>query len=78
MPRTPTTSPSCHSSSSEHIPHQYINLKLCMNALLRQEDIATAVCLPNNECAAFTKIFFLDHLFQTIHQTERQLEQEKQ
>jgi hypothetical protein len=77
MPRTPTTSPSCH-SSSKHVPHRYINLELCMNAFLRREDIATAVHLTNNKCAAFTEILFLDHIFQTIHQTERQLEQEKQ
>jgi hypothetical protein len=49
-----------------------------MNALLWQEDIATAICLTNNKRAAFTKILFLDHIFQTIRQTERQLEQEKQ
>jgi hypothetical protein len=49
-----------------------------MNALLQQEGIATAIRLTNNECAAFIEILFLDHLFQTIHQTERQLKQEKQ
>jgi hypothetical protein len=32
----------------------------------------------NNERATFVWILFLDHLFQTIHQTEHQLEQEKQ
>jgi hypothetical protein len=49
-----------------------------MNALLQREDIATAVCLTNNKRAAFTKILFLNHIFQTICQTKRQLEQEKQ
>jgi hypothetical protein len=49
-----------------------------MNALLQREDIATAIRLTNNERSAFIEILFLDHLFQTIHQTERQLEQEKQ
>jgi hypothetical protein len=49
-----------------------------MNALSRQEDIATAIQLTNNKCTAFIEILFIDHLFQTIQQTERQLEQEKQ
>jgi hypothetical protein len=49
-----------------------------MNALLRWEDIATAIRLTNNKHAAFIEILFLDHLFQTIRQTERQLEQKKQ
>jgi hypothetical protein len=78
MPCTPTTSPSPHSSSSEHVPHQYINLELCMNALLQREDIATAIRLTNNKHAAFTEILFLDHIFQTICQTKQQLEQGKQ
>jgi hypothetical protein len=49
-----------------------------MNAFFRQEDIATAICLTNNERSAFTEIIFLNHLFQTIRQTEQQLEREKQ
>jgi hypothetical protein len=49
-----------------------------MNALSRREDIAIAIRLTNNKRAAFVKILFLDHLFQTIQQTEHQLEQEKQ
>jgi hypothetical protein len=49
-----------------------------MNALQRREDIATAIYLTNNKQSAFIKILFLDHLFQTIRQTECQLEQEKQ
>jgi hypothetical protein len=49
-----------------------------MNALLRREDIATAIHLTNNQWSAFTKIIFLNHLFQTIQQTKQQLEQEKQ
>jgi hypothetical protein len=49
-----------------------------MNALSKREDIATAIRLTNNERAAFVEILFLDHLFQTIQQTEHQLEQEKQ
>jgi hypothetical protein len=49
-----------------------------MNALQQREDIATAIRLTNNERATFVEILYLDHLFQTIHQTKRQLEQEKQ
>jgi hypothetical protein len=78
MPHTPATSASCHSSSSKHVPHWYINLEFCMNALLRREDIATAIRLTNNKHATLIEILFLNHLFQTICQTERQLEQEKQ
>jgi hypothetical protein len=78
MPRTSAMSSSRRSVSSEHVPHRYINLEYCMNALSRQEDIATAIQLTNNKRAAFIKILFLNHLFQTIRQTECQLEQEKQ
>jgi hypothetical protein len=49
-----------------------------MNALSRQEDIATAIRLTNNKRATFIEILFLDYLFQTIYQTKCQLEQEKQ
>jgi hypothetical protein len=49
-----------------------------MNTLQRREDIAIAIRLTNNERAAFVEILFLNHLFQTIRQTEHQLEQEKQ
>jgi hypothetical protein len=49
-----------------------------MNTLHRQEDIATTICLTNNERATFIEILFLNHLFQTICETKRQLEQEKQ
>jgi hypothetical protein len=49
-----------------------------MNAFLQPEDIATAIRLTNNERSAFTEIICLDHLFQTIRQTEQQLEREKQ
>jgi hypothetical protein len=49
-----------------------------MNALQWWEDIATAIHLTNNEHSTFIEILFLDHLFQTIRQTEQQLEQEKQ
>jgi hypothetical protein len=49
-----------------------------MNTLQRREDIATAIRLTNNERAAFVEILFFNHLFQTIRQTERQLEQGKQ
>jgi hypothetical protein len=78
MPCTSATSSSRCSVSSEQVPHQYINLEYCMNALSRQEDMATAIRLTNNEHTAFIKILFLNHLFQTIQQTERQLKQEKQ
>jgi hypothetical protein len=66
MPRTSATSSSRCSTFSQHVPHQYINLEFCMNALQRREDIATAIHLTNNERAAFIEILFLDHLFQTI------------
>jgi hypothetical protein len=49
-----------------------------MKALCRQEDIAMAINLTNNNRTAFTKIVFLDYLFQTIQQKERQLERERQ
>jgi hypothetical protein len=78
MPHASTASSSCHSSDSEYLPPQYINLKFSMNALHRQEDISTAICLTNNERSTFTEILFLNHLFQTIRHTEQQLEQEKQ
>jgi hypothetical protein len=75
---TSAMSSSHRSVSSEHVPHRYINLEYCMNALSRREDIATAIQLTNNKHAAFIEILFLNHLFQTIRQTECQLEQEKQ
>jgi hypothetical protein len=78
MPHTSTVSSSHCSSNSKHVPHRYINLEFCMNAFFRQEDIATAICLTNNERSAFTEIIFLNHLFQTIQQTEQQLKREKQ
>jgi hypothetical protein len=78
MPRTFTTSSSRHSSDSEHVPHQYINLKYCMDALQRREDIATAIHPTNNDRTTFTKILLLDHLFQSIRQTEQCLEWKKQ
>jgi hypothetical protein len=74
MPRASSTSSSRHSFDSEHFPYRYINLEYCMNTLCRREDIAMAVNLTNNDQAAFTEILFLDHLFQTIRQTEQQLE----
>jgi hypothetical protein len=49
-----------------------------MKALCRQADIAMAINLTNNNRTAFTEIVFLDYLFQTIRQKERQLEKEKQ
>jgi hypothetical protein len=49
-----------------------------MKALGQREDIATAINLTNNNRTAFTEIVFLDYLFQTIQQKERQLEREKQ
>jgi hypothetical protein len=49
-----------------------------MNVLHRREDIATTILLTNNDCTAYTKILLLDHLFQTIQQTEQWLEWEKQ
>jgi hypothetical protein len=49
-----------------------------MKALCRRADIAMAINLTNNDRTAFTEIVFLNYLFQTIRQKERQLEKEKQ
>jgi hypothetical protein len=49
-----------------------------MNVLHRREDIAIAIRLTNNNRTAYTEILLLYHLFQTIRQTEQQLEWEKQ
>jgi hypothetical protein len=81
MPRTPSTSAASSSrcsQDSEHFPYCHIDLGYCMKALCRWEDIATAINLTSNDQTAFTEIVFLDYLFQTIRQKERQLEREKQ
>jgi hypothetical protein len=78
MPRTSSASSSSRSSNSKHVPHRYINLKYCMNVLQRQEDIATAIRLTNNNRTAYADIVLLDHLFQAIQQTEERLLWEKQ
>jgi hypothetical protein len=71
--------PSSHCSfDSEHVSHRYINLKYCMKALQRWEDIATAIQLTNNNRTAYTNILLLNHLFQAIRQTEERLQWEKQ
>jgi hypothetical protein len=75
---TSAASSSCCSHDSEHFPYRYINLDYCMNTLCRQEDIAMAINLTNNDRTAFTEIVFLNYLFQTIQQKEKQLEKEKQ
>jgi hypothetical protein len=49
-----------------------------MKALNQWEDIAMAINLTNNNRTAFTEIVFLNYLFQTIWQKERQLERERQ
>jgi hypothetical protein len=49
-----------------------------MNALQRQEDIATAIWLTNNDRTAYTDILLPGHLFQAIRQTEERLQWEKQ
>jgi hypothetical protein len=49
-----------------------------MKALCQWEDIAMAINLTNNDRTAFTEIVFLNYLFQTIRQKERQLERERQ
>jgi hypothetical protein len=82
MPRT-SSAPSSSLSSrcsfdSEHVPHRYINMKYCMNALQQREDIATAIRLTNNDRTAYTDILLLDHLFQAIQQTEERLQWGKQ
>jgi hypothetical protein len=70
MPRTPSTSISSSSSrcsqDSEHFPYRHIDLKYCMKALNRRQDIAMAINLTNNDRTAFTEIVFLDYLFQII------------
>jgi hypothetical protein len=78
MPRASSTSSSSRSYDSEHVPHCYINIKYCMNALQRREDIATAIRLTNNNRTAYADIVLLDHLFQAIRQTEEHLLWEKQ
>jgi hypothetical protein len=81
MPQTSSTSAASSSRcshDSEHFPYHYIDLNYCMNALCRREDIAIAINLTNNDRTAFTEIIFLNYLFQTIRQKEKQLEKEKQ
>jgi hypothetical protein len=79
MPRTSSAASSSHCSHDfEHFPYCYIDLDYCMKALCRRADIAMAINLTNNDRTAFTEIVFLDYLFQTIRQKERQLEKEKQ
>jgi hypothetical protein len=78
MPRASSASSSSRSYDSKHVPHRYINIKYCMNALQRQEDIATAIRLTNNNRTAYADIVLLDHLFQAIRQTEEHLLWEKQ
>jgi hypothetical protein len=45
-----------------------------MDVLQRWEDIATAIWLTNNDHTAYTDILLLDHLFQSIQQTEEHLQ----
>jgi hypothetical protein len=78
MPRASSASSSHCSFDSEHIPHRYINLKYCMNALQRREDITTAIHLTNHNRTMYTEILLLNHLFQSIQQTEQCLQWEKQ
>jgi hypothetical protein len=78
MPCASSTSSSRCSFDSEHVPHQYINLKYCMNALQWREDITTTIHLTNNDRTAFTEILLLDHLFQAIRQTKQCLQWKKQ
>jgi hypothetical protein len=69
MPRTPSTSVASSSrcsQDSEHFPYRHIDLEYCMKALCQQEDIAMAIILTNNDQTTFTKIVFLNYLFQTI------------
>jgi hypothetical protein len=49
-----------------------------MNVLQQWEDIANAIRLTNNNRTAYTDILLLDHLFQSIQQTEEHLQWEKQ
>jgi hypothetical protein len=78
MPRALSASSSHCSFNSEHVPHRYINLKYCMNALQQREDIITTIRLTNHDRTAYTEILLLNHLFQSIQQTEQRLQWEKQ
>jgi hypothetical protein len=49
-----------------------------MNVLQRREDIATAIRLTDNDRTAYTEILLLDHIFQSIRQTEQHLQWEKE
>jgi hypothetical protein len=78
MPRASSASSSHCSSDSKHVPHRCINLKYCMNVLQRREDIATTIHLTDNDHTAYTEILLLDHIFQSIRQTEQHLQWEKE
>jgi hypothetical protein len=84
MPRIPSTSAASSSRcshDSEHFPYCYVNLNYCMNALCRQEDIAMAINLTNNDRTAFTKIVFLNsgcllvHILRDMSQSEEDMSQ---
>jgi hypothetical protein len=83
MPQTPLTSAtsaasSSHSSrNSEHFPYRYVNLENVIKVFSRQENVATAINLVNNNQTAFTEIAFLDYLLQNIRQSEIRLEKDK-
>jgi hypothetical protein len=83
MPRTsPTFATSAASSShsshnSEHFPYRYVNLENVIQVFSRQENVATAINLVNNNQTAFTEIAFLDYLLQNIRQSEIRLEKDK-
>jgi hypothetical protein len=66
MSHASSASSSHCSFDSEHVPHQCINLKYCMNVLQRREEIATAIRLTDNDCTPYTEILLLDHIFQSI------------
>jgi hypothetical protein len=62
---------SSHSSNnSEYFPHRYVDLENIINIFSRRENVTTAINLTDNDRTSFTKIAFLNYLFQNIRQNE--------
>jgi hypothetical protein len=69
---------SSHSSNnSEYFPHCYVNLENLVNIFSRRENVTTAINLTNNDRTSFTKIAFLDYLFQNIRRNKMRLEKDR-
>jgi hypothetical protein len=79
MPRTiaSAATSSVWYSPSYQYPDRYVDLSIVMKAFSRQEDVATAINLLDNEWQAFTEVLFLNHSFQSIKQLKNRLENEK-